>query len=185
MFARNDHIHTLVQWSSDWKSTKFMQLSLSRDLCHMSSLLTSICFHSPLHFVQWHINGEKCLKLPTQMNYNTNIDAPYIKVCTHTQSHTLKDLWASRAIRLEEVRGCEIAVVWDFLDSHNLHWLQALLFIRVQADGNTQTLMTPTHVSCISGPKTAQIQYLHNIKHAKNAKNYYYICLHSKRLFLI
>lgn len=46
----------------------------------------------------------------------------------HTQARTLKDLWASRAIRLEEVRGCEIAVVWDFLDSHNLHWLQAPAF---------------------------------------------------------
>lgn len=34
--------------------------------------------------------------------------------CTRTQPRTLKDLWASWAIRWEEVRGCEIAAVWDF-----------------------------------------------------------------------
>lgn len=34
--------------------------------------------------------------------------------CTRTQPRTLKDLWASRAIRWKEVRGCEIAAVWDF-----------------------------------------------------------------------
>lgn len=40
---------------------------------------------------------------------------------THTPTCTLEADGASRAIRLEEVRGCEIAAVWDFLNSHNLH----------------------------------------------------------------
>lgn len=46
---------------------------------------------------------------------------------THKPIH-LKTSEPASAIRLEEVRGCEIAVVWDFLDSHNLHWLQAPAF---------------------------------------------------------
>lgn len=48
---------------------------------------------------------------------------------THTQPRTPKDRWAHGAIRLEEVRGRELAVAWDFfLESHNLNRVQTLVF---------------------------------------------------------
>lgn len=66
-------------------------------------------------------------------------------------------------------------MVWDFLDSHKLHRLQALLFIRVQANGNTQMLMTPTHTH----PAQIQQLYTHMSNNFKFAQLTSIICRRS------